>query len=138
MLVFFRSAMVSQLPNSLRNGNIVCDDSTAVATSAKVLRRIKAEARNVANGSDSTPVIAGAVRLSRVFDNSKSSPPGYFQNRIHIGRLSVKMNRNDGFGLRGDVFLDLSDIDIVGTWIDVGKNGFRPRMHHSFSSCYET
>src|ERR1700682_2054349 len=48
--------------------------------------------------------------------------PGEFQDGVHIGRLSVKMYRQDRLGARRNCPLNLCDVDVEGSGIDVGKH----------------
>ena len=45
---------------------------------------------------DAAPVVLGAVRLARVLDDQQPVALRDLQDRIHVGRLAVEMDRHDG------------------------------------------
>src|SRR5262249_2840285 len=60
--------------------------------------RIKTEAAQVAQTAGATPFVLSAMSLACIFDYHQSSLSRDFHNRIHVGALSIQVNRNDCLG----------------------------------------
>src|SRR3954465_3262931 len=61
---------------------------TAFAVGPEVLARIKAEPGGLADRSAGSPLVAGAMRLRRVFDDPQPMPHRDRDNRIHVCRVT--------------------------------------------------
>ena len=71
-------------------------DHPCVAVGPQVLARVEAEAGGLAEGADLAALVGGAVGLGTVLDDDQVV---LFRDRhdgIHVGRLTIEMNRNDG------------------------------------------
>ena len=56
---------------------------------------------------------------------------------IHVSRLAVQMDRDDGLGPRRDLRLDLRDVNVVGRCIAVTEDDLRPRHFYGFGGGHE-
>ena len=66
------------------------------------------------------------MRLRAILHHPELVPARDRHDRIHVGRLPVKMHRNDADGARRDRGLDRSGIDREGLAIGVGEHGVAP------------
>src|SRR5262249_8368595 len=68
------------------------------------------------------PLVARAMCLRSIFNDLEPMPTRQIENRVHVGRLTVKMDWYDCSRPRGNLGLDLADVDVVCSRIDVTKN----------------
>ena len=84
----------------LRQIRVVGGNCSSLAASTQVLARIETEGRCLPHRSGLFPAfvfareILGAMGLARVFHDYEIVSVGQLQNRIHVGRLSVEMDRH--------------------------------------------
>ena len=78
--------------------SIVGHDSASLAKGAEILSGIEAEATGVADCACFPAFVLCAVSLSGILDDKEAVCARELQNRIHVRRLSEKVNRNDRFG----------------------------------------
>jgi hypothetical protein len=55
-------------------------------------------------GSNRPTFVRGTMSLAGIFDNDKVMFFGNFNNRIHVARLTVQMDRDDSPGMLRDPF----------------------------------
>src|SRR6266567_1040389 len=85
----------------LRQARIVRSDCARLPTGPQILPGIKAECRRPAHRAGLHPAIAlagkifSAVGLASVFNHDEIVLLRDFQNRIHVGSLAIKMDRNE-------------------------------------------
>src|SRR5690349_18279637 len=89
-------APVSQDSERVRVLGAVGRDEPGFAIRSKILARVEAEASEVADASDTAPFVLGAVRLRGVLDDDEPVAARDLDNRIHVRRLPIQMNRHDG------------------------------------------
>jgi hypothetical protein len=123
-MVFPRLAAVAQDTQRFRVLGVVGDDHPAFAVRAEILARVEAEARQVAHAADAPAAVARAVRLRRILDDEQSVPARDRQNRIHVGRLTVQMYRQDRLRSRRDRRIELRGIERERLRIDVDEDRF--------------
>ena len=68
--------------------------------------------------------VVRANRLRIVFDHTQIVRSRKIQNRIHVARKSVKMNRNNRASPRRYAAREIGRIEIVGVGANVGKDWF--------------
>src|SRR6266403_3195299 len=102
MVILLCLTMIAQHSRFLRERFFVSRDRACFATRPQVLSRIETESGSSPHGTSRPPAvflfreILCAVSLAGVFDDDQLVLFGKFHKRIHIGHLSVKMDRNDG------------------------------------------
>ncbi len=89
-------AIFAQLPHARGERRIVRRDRAAVAERAQVLGRIEAEGGNIGDRAEPPAMKPRAVRLGAVLDNTCAVPAGESEDRVEIGRLPIKVHRDDG------------------------------------------
>ena len=62
------------------------------------------------------------MSLAGVLDHDQAVSPGDRDDRVHVGRLPVEVNRHDRLGARPDRVLDESGIDIEGCRIGIDEH----------------
>ena len=77
---------------------IVGQHHAAVAAATQVLGRIEAEGRRVAQAARSSSLVDRADGLGRVFEHEQIVLAGDRGDRVHLGGLTIKMNRDDRHG----------------------------------------
>src|SRR5581483_11649045 len=105
----------------------------AVAVSTQIFRGIKTQTTDFPERADTLSVIGRTDRLGRIFDDVQIVSAGEFENRLHVSRLPVKMDRDDGTRAFGDERLELCGIEREGGGINVGKNRRRTEQAHDIS-----
>src|SRR5262245_55524731 len=76
---------------------IVGHDAAGVTIGAQVFPWIKGKGGRISKSPDELPLISGEMRLGTVFDHPKAVFLSDGHDRVHVGRLSVKMNWNDAY-----------------------------------------
>src|SRR6185437_4077326 len=71
------------------------------------------------------PVPHRSVRLTGIFDDDKAVAAGHFRDRAHVRDSSVKVDRNDRAGPRGNSCLELTNVEGEGHRIHVHENRSR-------------
>src|SRR5262249_7421111 len=87
--------VVTQGKQAPRDGLISCDDQPRLASSAEILCRIEAVSAGWPDRPNEPPVEPGADARRRILDHNHPRPRGKCQDARHVGRLSIKMDRND-------------------------------------------
>src|SRR6266852_3712861 len=100
----------------------------ALAVRAKVLARVVAEAGEVAEAADGPAIVLRAVCLSGVLNDEQFVSLRHREQRVHVGRLAVEVDRKDRFGARGDRRLDPRRVYGEGGWINVDEDGSGTRV----------
>ena len=87
-------AVVPQRARAARDSLIRCKDGPSVAERAKILRRVKADGCDLADGANAATLKASPDRLSTVFDDSQVElfPEGL--EPIEIDAVPIKVHRN--------------------------------------------
>src|SRR6186997_1992382 len=88
-------ATVSKARHSLCYPRVIGHQSTAVAIGAQILGRIETEAADISQRAGAFAFVTGPMRLAGVFDHKQLMAVRDVHNRLHIGRLSVQMHRNN-------------------------------------------
>ena len=89
VLVARALAVMPQLAQPVRDVGVVGGHEPAVAVRAQVLRRIEAEAAEVAETADATAAMLGAHRLRGVLDHDDPPRPRELEERGHVGGMPV-------------------------------------------------
>ena len=127
VVVLLLRAPVAQHPDPFRHRRVVGHDHAAFAVGAEVLARVEAEAPRVAERAHRTSFVRRAVRLAAVLDHLQAMAFRDVEDRVHVGRLAVEMDRDDRLGAAGDRLLELGHVHREGCRIDVDIG--RPRAH---------
>src|SRR5256714_14087742 len=91
-----RLAVVALRPYRCRQRAVVGDDRTSFPKGTKVLAGVKAETTDIPDGADAASLVAGAMGLARVLHHGQVGLPGDGHDRVHVRRLPVQMDGNDG------------------------------------------
>src|SRR5436309_9108071 len=105
------AAVSSECCHPIGQPIVIGHNASSIPIGAQVFSRIKGERRNVAEGSYKLSLIAGEMRLGAIFYNPQIMLSRDCHDRTHVGRLSIKMNRNDADGGRCDLSFDLGGIN---------------------------
>jgi hypothetical protein len=77
---------------SLRDFRIVRDDGTSIAICTKILARVEAKSRNVAEGADSFSVQLRSVRLGAILDYLEAMPTRKRRKLWHWSGLPIQVH----------------------------------------------
>src|SRR5438093_7776840 len=99
---------------------MVRDDHAAFAR-RHVLRRVEGEARRVAEVARLLPVVFGAVGLGRVLDDWDAVFLRRVDDRFHVRRLPVEVERDDGWGFAVDRRRYFGWIEVVQATVPVAE-----------------
>src|SRR5215472_17503724 len=100
MMIFPVLSPIAKHTNPSSVVGVTGGDCSALAVSTQVLRGIKTKAGDVPKASHWTPLVSGAMGLRRIFDHNQIIAFRHFQNRVHVRRLAVQMDRQDSLGAR--------------------------------------
>src|SRR5262245_38209339 len=121
-MVFALLAPIAQ--HAYRAGmlGVICGDNASLSICTKVLTWIEAKACQISHATNPPPFVLSSMCLRGVFDDHQTITMGYFENRVHIGGLAIKMYRYNRFRAFCDRLLDLVHIHVVRAHINVDKN----------------
>src|SRR5262245_22804533 len=80
--VFFRPAILPEIPDFGGECFVRGDDCAAVAARAEVLRRVEAEAAESAEAARASTAPGCAVRLSAIFHDGNAAPARHVEDRL--------------------------------------------------------
>src|SRR5437870_11055433 len=101
-VVFRPPAVSAQHSNDFGHGGIIRYNHTAVPICAQILTRKEAQAPSIAQRSRLASPVARPHGLRIVLDDSQAMSLREPQNRLHIGRMAVEVDRDDRLGPKGD------------------------------------
>ena len=101
---------------------VVGGDHTAIAGSTEVLGGKKTEAAEIAERSGHAAMKLSTDGLGRIFDDRDTVVVRQSVDLVERRGLSKEVDRDDGFGARGDGRSDLCDIDVEGDGIDIDEH----------------
>ena len=116
------SAVTRECCHPIGQPIVIGHNASSIPVGAQVFSRIKGERRNVAKGSHKLSVVAGEMCLGAIFYHPQIMLSCDRHDRAHVGRLSIKMNRNDADGGRCDLSFDFDGINREGFLIRVAKH----------------
>lgn len=116
------AAPIAKRLHRLREMIVVGEDRAALAHS-NVMRRIKRERADVAEGSDMLAVDSGAQRVAAVFDKPQIVTRAERLDRAHVEGIAERMGDHDRLRSRRDRRFHRRDVDIVSGNIDVDEDG---------------
>jgi len=119
--------VITQHPEAIAQGRIVGDHRPGFAPGAQVFAGIKAEAGHHAERADDLAAVLRPVRLGGVFHQREIVFAANRQNRVHVERVAVEMDRHDRFGARRDGALDQLRVQVERCVIGIHKD--RPGAH---------
>src|SRR5215207_5719824 len=128
VIIFHFGTIITQGSNLVCQNIIVCGDGTGIAQRAQVLSRIETESRRMTKTAALSPLVTGTLSLGGILDHLQVISLGECQQRIHIRRLPVKMNRQDGTRSRSDRRLDTVRVEIIGAWVWLHSDGSGTRI----------
>ena len=134
VLVLGLLAVVAEHAHPLGHLGVVGHHHAGVAVGPEVLGRVEAPARDVGEGADPVPRVLGAVCLRGVLDHLEIVLGADRHDRVHVGGMTVEMNRDDRAGaergrLRDQVRPELLGIEREGARVDVHEDRQRARRH---------
>jgi len=127
--VFDRRPVVAEFPD--RSGKIVFvrHDRARIRKGTEVLPGVEAEPRRVPKRSGANTVVAGSMRLRRVFNDLEVVARGQRHERAHLRRMPVQMDRHDGPRARRDERFDLLHVHVEEARLDVDGHRRGPRAN---------
>src|ERR1035438_7749686 len=106
--------MIAQLAHYAIHFCTIGDHGTAIAKTPEVLLNYKAGAGSVTELTDAEPIAARPDALGVVFNHKQAVEAGDFANRLHVGALTVEVDRHQRLRPGRDGRFDLGGIDTVG------------------------
>src|SRR5438552_12446956 len=101
------SAVPGECRHPLGNPIVIGHNAAGVAVGAEVFTWVKRKRRSVSKGSNASPLVSGKMRLATILYDPKIVPFCDGHDRIHIGRLPIKMDWDNsdrgGCGLSLDI-----------------------------------
>jgi hypothetical protein len=105
---------------------LVRGDHTPITKPAEILGREKAETARVPQDSGSLPMLSRADRLAGVFDHAYASLSPDLVQHSHVGTLAEEVDRDNGFGSRGQRSFNLLRVDIERVRLNVDEDRLGP------------
>jgi hypothetical protein len=105
------SAVPGEYRHPLGKSIVISHNASGVAVGAQVFTWAKRKRRSVSKRSNVSPPVSGKMRLATILHDPKIVSSGDRHDRIHIGRLTVKMDWNNAHCGGGDLSLDIVGID---------------------------
>src|SRR5437867_149076 len=102
---------------------IIAGGDDSAFAGGEIFARLKGEGAQIADGAGGAVVVARAMGVGGVFDDSQLVLLGDRHDRIHVGDLAGEMDGNDGAGATCDSGLDGARIDVEGFNVDVREDG---------------
>ena len=130
MVILAILSPIAQRADGLSILNIVSSHSAAFAICTQIFGRIKTKTRNVSDAAGGAALVFRTMRLCCIFDHDQSMTPRDFHDRIHVGRLTVKMYRKNGFGAGRDRSFNCARIQRERAGIDIDQHWTRARVDH--------
>jgi hypothetical protein len=103
----------------------------AVAPRPEVLGRVEREAPGVAQRADAAAVIARAVGLRGVLDHEQAGLARQREDRVHVDRLAIEVDRDDGARARAETAGHAVCREQLGTGVDVHGTGRCAGQRHA-------
>ena len=122
MVVLRFAAVIAHQSDARGERRVVRRHQSGVAERAEVLARKEREAAAVAERSGLTPAIGRADRLTCVFDHRDVARARDLQQRLHVDRLSVQVDRDDRFRTRRERAVQAPGGHVERHRIDVGQH----------------
>ena len=137
VMVFANLAMIAKDSNFLLQLIVIGNHRPCLAKCAEILSGIKAKATCVAERAGPSPLVFGPMRLGRVFDDVEAARARNLKNRVHVRRLTEKMDGNDRLGpLRYGLF-QTGRVHGVGAFININKHRLCAAIGNRLSSRHE-
>ena len=114
--------MVAQQAHPFGDLRIVGGDRAGVAIGAEILAGVEAEARGIAQHADAPSIPGRAVRLGGIFDEYEIVARCQHRQGVHVGRLAIDVDGQDGTRGRSQDGFDRVRVQVVGAGINVGKD----------------
>ena len=93
-----------------------------IAEAAQVLGGVEAERGGLAEPAGPASLVGRTDRLGGILQHEQAVMPRDLVDRVHVGGLTVEMDRDDRTRLRRHGRLDLRRVDIVGVRLDVDEH----------------
>src|SRR5437762_4309941 len=127
MLILRHLPVVPEQTRFVRDRVVVRDDHAALA-GRHILGRVEREAGRVAEVARLLAVVFRAVGLGRVLDHREGLTPSGIEDRVHLRRLAVQMDRHDRGGLARDPNREPRGIHVVGISYHIDEDRLRPAL----------
>jgi len=120
--VLLVAAVVGQTLSPVGHFLIVGDHDAGVTVGAQIFAGVETVTGHIAQDALPLTVVSGAVGLGGVGNNLQVVLSRQFPDRVHVGRLAVKMHRDDGFCFWGYGSFDLGRVDVQGGIVHVHEH----------------
>src|SRR6266851_2124676 len=104
---------------------------TRFAICSQIFTVIQAEAGDVPETARALALVDGSMRLGSVFDDAQPMLMREIHDRLHLRRVAVQMDGNDGARALAQSAIQLSPVHCVGIRLDIDKNGRRAHLRYS-------
>jgi hypothetical protein len=125
-----RLAAIAQSFHPRRELRVARQYCATVAERAEVLGRVKTRRCGDPDGAHRAAVGSGQLRLRGVFDEREIVSRADGLERAHVGRLPVKVHRQECAGARRDRGFNGAGIERQSFRIDIREHGPRACHHH--------
>jgi len=115
------SSLASQRHAKVGDGFVIGEEDAAFAC-GHLFVGVKRERADMAEGADLAVIDDGAEGFAGIFEAEEIFLQGQIVDFVDAGGIAKDLDRDNRFGLGSDFFLHLSDIDVVGDRVDVGKD----------------
>ena len=112
-------AMAGDLAHDFGQFIVAGENGSTVAIAAQWFAGEEAGAGYCRKVAAFVAFVNGAKALGSVFNHRDAVPGGYGVDGVHVGALTVKADRDDGFGTRGNGSFELGRVEVVGAWVNV-------------------
>src|SRR5262245_15322381 len=103
--------MVAQIPSEFSNFAVISSDHPPFAGGDDFVA-IEAKGSSIPQAAGAPSLVFSAVGLSGILDYGDATLLPQSHQRVHIDRMTVDVNRDNGLGTRGDLGSDLLNIHL--------------------------
>src|SRR5215475_1460446 len=101
MMIALARAMIAQNPKLFSEATIIGNADASLTICSQVFAIVEAKTSYVSQAANAFAAIRSAVCLGSILNDSQSVFPGKIENRLHIDRVTIKVNRQNGTCPRG-------------------------------------
>jgi hypothetical protein len=118
--------VVAQERRALGERRVVRHDRAALAGGDDLVP-VEGEGADAPDGSHAPPLVPRPVGLGGVLDDLQTMLGRHGEERVHVDRVAVEVDRDDCAGPRGQLPSRVHRVDAPRLWFGIDQHGDRPR-----------
>ncbi len=129
--------MIAENSDLVLQLGIVSYYRTGFTECTEIFPGIKTETGRISKRTNSSPVVFGSVSLGSVFHDKQAVPAREFRYRIHVCRLTKKMDRNDRLRSWRNSLFHHRRIHRVSALVHIDEHGSSPTIGDRLGGSHE-